>query len=52
MKIILPNIPEVIGAAIAADPQLREILIAIKTTLEKITGATHQELLDLLEENE
>ena len=50
--IILPNIPDVAGESIKADNQLRDLLIAIKITLEKLTGATNAELETLLEKNE
>jgi hypothetical protein len=48
----LPGIPDIAGKSIREDPQLREVLMAIKITLEKITGATPAELDELLEENE
>ena len=47
----LPSIPDVAGRSISNDPQLRELLMAIKITLEKITGATVEELDELLNEN-
>jgi hypothetical protein len=50
-KIVLPTIPDVAGKSINEDPQLRELLMAIKITLEKITGATPAELDELLTEN-
>ena len=51
-EINLPNIPDVNGKAVDEDPQLRELLIAMKITLEKITGATVTELDALLAKNE
>jgi hypothetical protein len=48
----LPGIPDVTGRAISDDPQLRELLLAIKITLELITGATGTEFDELLEKNE
>jgi hypothetical protein len=51
-KIVLPGIPDVAGESINKDPQLRELLLAIKITLEQITGATPAELDNLLEKNE
>jgi hypothetical protein len=50
-KIILPNIPDVAGRSTLDDPQLRELLMAIKITLEQITGATVEELEELLNKN-
>ena len=49
---VIPNIPDIIGKSVSEDQQLREILIAMKITLEKITGATNDELTALLEKNE
>lgn len=49
---VLPNMPDVAGQTIGKDSQLRDLLIAIKTTLEKITGSTPAELDELLEKNE
>jgi hypothetical protein len=51
-QIVLPAIPDVSGKTVGEDPQLRELLMAIKITLEKITGATVEELDALLEKNE
>jgi hypothetical protein len=50
-KIVLPNIPDVAGKSISEDPQLRELLMAIKISIEKITGATVAEFDELLNEN-
>jgi hypothetical protein len=47
----LPGIPDIAGEVIQKDPLLREILIALKITIEKITGATVEELDDLLNKN-
>jgi hypothetical protein len=49
---IIPNIPDITGETVSKDPQLRDVLIAIKTTLEKIVGSTSTELDELLEKNE
>jgi hypothetical protein len=51
MDIILPGIPDVAGKTVQSDPQLRELLLAIKISIEKITGATVEELDDLLNKN-
>jgi hypothetical protein len=50
-EIKLPNIPDVSGEVIDNDTELRDLLIAIKITLEKITGATNDEFTALLNEN-
>jgi len=50
-EIQLPGIPDVTGEAVTNDPQLRELLLAIKITLEQITGATLAELTELLNKN-
>jgi len=50
-EIQLPGIPDVRGRSVADDPQLRELLMAIKITLEQITGATVAELDELLNKN-
>ena len=47
----LPYIPDVAGKSVSEDPQLRELLMAIKISIEKITGATVAELDELLNEN-
>ena len=47
----LPGIPDVTGRSVKDDPQLRELLTAIKITLEQITGATLAELTELLNKN-
>ena len=49
--IVLPGIPDVLGKTVQEDPQLRELLLALKITIEKITGATTAELDDLLDKN-
>ena len=52
-NIILPHLPDVAGLALE-DKQLRDFLIAVKTTLEKLTGAdpkSNSALIDLLNEN-
>jgi len=38
LEIKLPNIPDVAGE-FAKDQQLRDLLVAIKTTLEMLTGS-------------
>jgi hypothetical protein len=50
--IMLPGIPDVAGKTVQEDTQLRELLLAIKISIELITGATPAELDALLEENE
>ena len=50
-EIILPGIPDVAGRAVQDDPQLRELLMAIKITLEKMTGSTVAEFTELLNKN-
>lgn len=50
-EINLPNIPDAMGETVMKDPQLREFLMAVKITLEKITGATVAELDELLNKN-
>jgi hypothetical protein len=50
-KIMLPGIPDVAGKTIQEDPQLRELLLAIKISIELITGATVAELDELLNKN-
>lgn len=52
MKDRLPNIPDVTGKTVEQDQQLRDLLISIKTTLEKLTGYTWAELQALLNEND
>jgi hypothetical protein len=49
---IIPNLPDVTGETVGKDQQLRDFLIAVKITLEKLTGATPAELDELLEKNE
>jgi hypothetical protein len=51
-KLIIPNMPDVSGVTVSKDRQLWDLLIAIRTTIEKITGATPAELDELLEKNE
>lgn len=51
----IPNMPDVQGSAIMQDPQLRALLIAIKQTLEILTGAnmnSNKALIDLLNDNQ
>jgi hypothetical protein len=51
----LPNMPDVTGSAIDSDPQLRALLIAIKQTIDKLTGAdpkSNSALIDLLNDNQ
>jgi hypothetical protein len=50
-EIMLPGIPDVSGKTVGEDPQLRELLLALKITIEKITGATTAELDALLDKN-
>jgi len=53
--VVLPNMPDVQGSVIDTDPQLRALLIAIKQTLEKLTGAdpkSNSALIDLLNDNQ
>jgi len=52
MAIQIPNIPDVSGPTVNKDKQLRELLVAIKITLEQITGATSTELAALLDKNQ
>ena len=49
---VLPNLPDVMGTTVSSDQQLRDFLIAVKTTLEKITGSTAAELDELLAKND
>lgn len=35
----IPGLPDVAGKAVSEDPQLAALLIAIKLTLETLTGA-------------
>lgn len=51
----LPGIPDVACATTNGDRQLKELLIAMKTTLEKLTGAdpkSNSALIDLLNDNQ
>lgn len=50
-EIMLPNIPDVLGETIENDAQLRDLLVAMKITIEKLTGATITELDALLAKN-
>jgi hypothetical protein len=50
-EIHLPGIPDVSGKTVGEDYQLRELLLAIKISIELITGATVEELEDLLNKN-
>jgi len=51
----LPNMPDVQGEIISKDPQLWALLIAMKKTLELLTGAdkkSNTALVDLLNDNQ
>jgi hypothetical protein len=48
---VIPNLPDVAGETVSKDQQLRDFLVAVKITLEKITGATAAELDELLAKN-
>lgn len=53
--VVLPNMPDVSGDTINKDPNLRDLLIAIKQTLEKLTGTDPQSntsLVDYLNDNQ
>lgn len=55
MDVQIPNLPDVDGEAINADPQLKDFLIAVKQTLEKLTGTdpnSNTSLIDLLNSNQ
>jgi len=50
----LPGLPDVHGKTAAEDKQLRDFLIAVKITLDKLTGAdpkSNSALIDLLNAN-
>ena len=49
---IIPNLPDVTGETVNKDQQLKDFLIAVKITLEKLTGSTVTELDELLAKNE
>lgn len=49
---VIPNLPDVTGETVNKDQQLRDFLIAVKITLEKITGSTVTEFDELLAKNE
>lgn len=54
-NIILPGMPDVNSRTLNEDPQLKELLVAIKITLEKLTGAdplSNSALIDLLNDNQ
>jgi hypothetical protein len=54
MDVQIPNLPDVAGEA-AKDMQLRDFLIAVKNTLEILTGASvnsNKALIDLLNDNQ
>lgn len=54
-NIQLPNMPDVQGKKISQDPQLWALLIAMKKTLELLTGAdkkSNKALIDLLNSNQ
>lgn len=51
----LPGLPDVHGPTTATDKQLRDFLIAVKITLDKLTGAdakSNSALIDLLNDNQ
>jgi hypothetical protein len=50
-EIHLPGIPDVSGKSVGEDRQLRELLLALKISIELITGATPDELDALLNKN-
>ena len=53
--VVFPNMPDVDGKAIDEDPTLRDLLIAMKQTLEKLTGTDTQSntsLVDYLNDNQ
>jgi hypothetical protein len=55
MDVILPNMPDISGEIIDQDAQLKDLLIAIKKTLEILTGTdpkSNDKLIDLLNENQ
>ena len=54
-NIVVPNIPDVAGDSAMKDKQLRDFMIAVKITLEKLTGAdinSNSALIDLLNNNQ
>ena len=54
-NIALPNIPDVHGETTANDKQLRDFLIAVKITLEQLTGAdpnSNKALITLINANQ
>jgi hypothetical protein len=54
-NVYVPNIPDVHGETAMKDKQLRDILIAMKITLDKLTGAdpkSNSALIDLLNDNQ
>jgi hypothetical protein len=54
-NIVVPNIPDVNCQSTKEDKRLYDILVAIKTTLEKLTGAdpkSNSALIDLLNSNQ
>ena len=51
----LPGIPGIDSKVLNEDPQLKDLLIAIKLTLETLTGAdtsSNSALIDLLNDNQ
>jgi len=51
----LPNLPDIHGESTAKDKQLRDFLIAVKITLDLLTGAdakSNTALIDLLNDNQ
>ena len=54
-NVIIPNIPDISGDTDMKDKQLRDFMIAVKITLEKLTGAdinSNTALIDLLNDNQ
>jgi hypothetical protein len=54
-NINVPNIPDVHGETAQKDKQLRDFLVAVKITLDKLTGAddtSNSALIDLLNDNQ
>lgn len=54
-KIIIPNLPDVSGDTAMKDKQLRDFLVAVKITIEKLTGSdpkSNKAVIDLLNANQ
>ena len=54
-NIVIPNLPDIAGDTAMKDKQLRDFMIAVKITLEKLTGAdpkSNAALIDLLNDNQ